>query len=634
MRKRILIYGIICLVLAMSGCKSEVIDQEENQVLDKEVEENVEKIPEIIKNGVEVDETGTLKYIPNEAIEQGTAQEIRLIQDKILLFYTSYDKELQQNVLFLKTLSMDSGEVLNEITIEGVGQTNVQTRQDEIGVSDASSGKVYVLSETLEMIDEYQVKTCDNMFINKALTEAYCFINDDGLHVVNLESGKEDVLLQNTHALYVSTYNESSVSMSYVDETTSFHCAAGLNLVTGQLEKLEIEEGFSAIEYSAGNWLAQINGTDGMYLFGTQQEPYKMKTSASNAMPTLLENAEHMMIMQFQSDGAQEWSIYETDGTFGSKIRVGAEFTSAGYNPIWSKNAKGYFFTLMNADYKDQLFFWDFSVGVEGETLEMVSYYQEETLGGEILSEECYDEAERLAEKFGAVIRIADQCKTDYGMQYAVQELDEAKVKKGLEVLENALSSYPENFFGQLYFGPYRGMEINLVGEIDYYEKIEGHNPCAFVSMDNNKITMVLNINTARDLLEGTFYHETSHIIDAKLAYVAKYKAGALYSEEKWASLNPENFPGYHGEYGELPEEYHDSSFGAYFLDYYSMTMPGEDRARVFEYAMMGDSFMFDKKLYAGRYAKLQYYSECIREVFDTAGWAEQTKWEEILELN
>ena len=64
----------------------------------------------------------------------------------------------------------------------------------------------------------------------------------------------------------------------------------------------------------------------------------------------------------------------------------------------------------------------------------------------------------------------------------------------------------------------------------------------------------------------------------------------------------------------------------SYFIDDYSMINATEDRARIFEYAVENRGTLFRDA--PGLIAKLQYYSDCIRDCFDTALWPEITAWE------
>ena len=142
-----------------------------------------------------------------------------------------------------------------------------------------------------------------------------------------------------------------------------------------------------------------------------------------------------------------------------------------------------------------------------------------------------------------------------------------------------------------------------------------------FTDANGSVCKIVLDIYS---LSKNTVWHELSHAIDRRLAWDATYRDEALFTEEGWSALNPDGFT-YTGEYGSLgtniqPEWY------SYFIDDYSMINAAEDRARIFEYAVENSGTLFRDA--PGLIAKLQYYSDCIRDCFDTALWPEITAWE------
>ena len=59
------------------------------------------------------------------------------------------------------------------------------------------------------------------------------------------------------------------------------------------------------------------------------------------------------------------------------------------------------------------------------------------------------------------------------------------------------------------------------------------------------------------------------------------------------------------------------------------MVFPTEDRAELMAEAMIGISWPFEPG--TGCRAKLQFYSDCIRDCFNTDGWPETTHWEQAL---
>ena len=145
----------------------------------------------------------------------------------------------------------------------------------------------------------------------------------------------------------------------------------------------------------------------------------------------------------------------------------------------------------------------------------------------------------------------------------------------------------------------------------------------AFVQDGYDRHVMVMDIYLSD---ETTYYHEFSHIIDSFLEWDAANREDALFSEEAWASLNPDWFPGYTWDYSwqQYVEDY------SAFIDDYSTINPTEDRARVLEYAMAEYGYwnFYDCEVLTN---KLEYYCSCIRDTFDTTGWPEDLLWEQYL---
>ncbi len=583
------------------------------------------RLPGIVEAGTPVDAAGILTYVPNEIIEENASQQILAFQDNLLYVNAYYNFETGTSRTVFSILSMDTGEVLLTTEISASG-ANIQVVGDKIVVAEADSGRIRVYNSSLEMTQEYYVTTGSFIYVNTALTKAYSFSWSNGLSMTELATGNEKNLLGNVTRLLVSAVNGNSISMSYADLSTGMQNYAGLNLETDEIEMLDLETSFNGIEYYAGNWMGQFTTDEDKYLLGTQNEPYKFVSPYSSALISLLGAPSRLLITESTNDGGRILSLYDMDGTFISALSLDPSMVSYDFQPIWLEAANGYLFTVMNEEYKDELYFWDLSVEVSGENLELIPFDQEEDLGGEALPQEYYDRAATLSEQYDVTIKIGDQCETDYGTKTAESMLDTEVVDIGLNVLEAAFGCFPDNFFSQLYYDNVYEMEINLVGDIEYKEVIEGHDPAGFVLTTSGKNIMVLDLNYDEETLRSIIFHETAHIIDKKLVYDAKYRENALYSEDTWLTFNPEGFEYAEAYGGSLTENW--LKYETYFIDEYSTTFAAEDRARIFEYAMMQKSVYFHPTGAPARLAKLEYFSACIRDAFDTTSWPAETTWE------
>lgn len=594
--------------------------------------------PVILQSAMPIDETGVLSYIPNSVIEESQMQSLLLFQDQLLSYSSVYDANTGSDLLYLRIFSLDSGELLyeNQLQTPASYAVVVQVCGNQIAVNDAQGGLIHVFDETLQEVKSFPISG-DTIYVNPALTKAYC-LTSSGLRILDLETQEEQFLLEQAADLFTYSYSGTDLSLRYVDLSSSDkkECYAGLDLETGLLETFEIDDIFSGLEYHSGLWGGEMLSEEHLYFIGSQQDPYKFSLHLPYPILRMVGDPTKLLFMTTNENGAQAMNLYSADGKFLSSCsleNIGGTMT---LQQAWLPGNEGCFFIVIDATGHDQLYFWDISKPVDGEDLTLLSYYEEETFGGEVLEQAYYDRAQSLSETYGAAIKIADQCAEDYGDKTAVPECDPAQVQAGLDALEQALSNYPDGFFQQLYYGAYRKMEFHLVGAISNKEE-NIPVPTAFVQHTNGKIIMVLNINNPADSLTRTFYHETSHIIDQVLNHDAYYRDDALYSEETWWSLNPEEFRslnpdygGYYESYEMMPMEYYQELFTPYFADDYGKSFSTEDRATIFEAAMCQTNQIF--ALDTPLYSKLKYYCDCIRDCFDTTGWPEYTAWEKVLQ--
>lgn len=170
-------------------------------------------------------------------------------------------------------------------------------------------------------------------------------------------------------------------------------------------------------------------------------------------------------------------------------------------------------------------------------------------------------------------------------------------------MVETALSAYPEGLLAQL--GEVR---ILLVGELTGDGPFAGGGYAGFTQRTEGSWRMVLDVSACHP---GTVHHELGHILDSILT-----AAGRL-PEAQWLRLNPPGF-----SYGSGDWE----GRGEFFVDTYAMTALSEDRASVFEAAVMGGEGIFDGK--SPLWLKLHAFSDAIRAHFDTTGWPQVTIWE------
>lgn len=238
-----------------------------------------------------------------------------------------------------------------------------------------------------------------------------------------------------------------------------------------------------------------------------------------------------------------------------------------------------------------------------------------------------------LEQKYGFSIYFGPEVpkRIDYYDIHQFKNKD--KLSVALDSLAEILDCFPDNFFTQLCYGDIRGMRIYLCGDISSSHSDMINEPSGFVNIINNHNVMVLNCNYSWDF-SYTVGHEISHLIDQRLTFIHTYDEKSEFSEGKWNSFNPDSFS-YDDSYANYNPDDPSSHISGYFIDSYGMTFATEDRSEIFGTAI--DDYIngiYDDARFTDDSPirnKLDYYSRCIRDGFDTKGWPDTMAWESVL---
>ena len=238
-----------------------------------------------------------------------------------------------------------------------------------------------------------------------------------------------------------------------------------------------------------------------------------------------------------------------------------------------------------------------------------------------------------LEQKYGFSIYFGDQVpkRIDYYDIHQFKNKD--KLSIALDSLEEILDCFPDDFFTQLCYGDIRGMRIYLCGDISSGHSDMINEPSGFVNIINNHNVIVLNCNYSWDF-SYTVGHEISHLIDQRLTFIHTYNDKSEFSERKWNSFNPDSFS-YDDSYANYNPDDPSNHISGYFIDSYGMTFATEDRSEIFGTAI--DDYIngiYDDARFTDDSPirnKLDYYSRCIRDGFDTKDWPDTMAWESVL---
>ncbi len=628
---------ILILALTLSGCQKPQPDETVSfgppMTKTTEPETTVaETEPPLLnilpENGLEyVDESHILARVSSYSYNNNGYSSIYLLGNQLLLSFVDYMGE-GGTKLTLQTLDLHQDAITHEISLDLQSYHYPQVREDGLIIADSGTGTIYFLDDELQITQT--LNSAPNWYVWYLGDENAILYQDtyeNGLIATFLPTQETKTLLPPSATPVTSTLCGPNLSVSFTDPETQLNCFGYLSLTNGQITTAPFDIGFNSATYYDGVWFGSLNNDANDFLIGGAGFKEAMITSLESGYYTHLTPANHLLLTDYN---AQTLTLYAMDGTFLSSCSLAAfgDYPSVSSELCWSEVDGGYFFSVYTEAQGSSLYFWDLSIPAAGEPIAMIPFSEYQSNGGsmESLSDQ-YARAAALSEQYGVNIRIADQCDEVYSDFDAALVYDVNTISWGLDDLEKVLSSYPAGFFSQLHYGDVREIEISLVGSLtatnDYYD---GGFYNAFAQQIGNKYLLVVDMYSSGP---GTVHHEISHVIDQRLTWDANHRAGALYSEEAWTALSPADFE-YFYEYDADWASRDTSAWEGYFIDGYAMSFPTEDRARTWEYACEDYDWSFADA--PGLRAKLQYYSDCIRDCFDTTGWPAVTHWERFLQ--
>lgn len=249
------------------------------------------------------------------------------------------------------------------------------------------------------------------------------------------------------------------------------------------------------------------------------------------------------------------------------------------------------------------------------------------------ISDELYEKAKLIGDKYGIDIYIGSQCRYQTGWGFDVDILlDETVIDENLDIIDEKLSIYPNDFFEQMKFGSMERLALYIGGNITTTAIGEVDQAAAFADSGSNFLYIVYDGSIKAT--EAT-WHEMAHLIDKKIEWTSLQNN--LNCMNGWDEYNPEGFEwidktGFNDGTG-VNYDMYTSVDNMYFVSTYSMVNYLEDRATLAdaaiagEYPFTGEFDMSNQPILE----KLRVYSEEIRMCFDTSDWDEVLPWEKPL---
>ena len=603
--------GLLCACILLCGCQVGSDPTVSTQPPAQETTRPTVTATPLLEQGTALEESPNLRYIPNDTLESMASPELRLLGNGLLL------SEYREQKLYLNHISLEDGSLLASAVLAAGEDIGITIGSGEIGITDRESGLVTILDESLQTLRTYPMAVRgESWFLNPELDTLFSFVSDIGLLAYDLESGEERALVENGFQVNVLGSENGYVFFSYTDrgDQRTYHRA--LDLATATVETLPMNG--TAVSRQGEVWLLEKDA-ENILILGEDS----FAVNWTDSPVRLLSPRRHLLVM----DASQRTlMLHDTEGNFLSRCTLPqSSHAAVGEDFVWSGYWDGYFFTdFLGGDLR--LMFWDVNAETQGEALELTpqGIAQEPQ---KLLEPALYDRAREISDRYGVEISIGEQCALVYTHFETYALTDPVFLNGALDVLDNALSRYPDGFFRQLCYGTVETIRIELVGGLKTLEGITDYSSSvgAFAQHRGSYYGIVFD---GFVIDERIVYHEISHMIDKRLAWDAQIRADALFSEESWMALQPDGFQ-YIESYVDTPEEalaYMDSG---YFIRDYSMTFPTEDRADVLASAIALEDWAFEPG--SGLRTKLEFYAACIRDCFDTAQWPEVVCWEQVL---
>ena len=263
---------------------------------------------------------------------------------------------------------------------------------------------------------------------------------------------------------------------------------------------------------------------------------------------------------------------------------------------------------------------WDLAALATNDSTSYAADYATEALPLTDAMNRCEAYAEELSQRFGLQIRIGSDGAAVQPWDYDLEaELQPAILMRELKLLETRLARFPEGMLSAT-ASDFSSLSLCLVRSVTGSAESGSLNHATGVQFLEGSDAYVV-ITTGRYSRQA-LYHELFHAMET---HIFNYSIAF----DQWDALNP---AGFRYAYGHAANESRDS--GIYlqpeyrsFVDVYSMSFPKEDRARIFEYAMLeGYKALFEAPVLQ---AKLAAVCEGIREAYHLEDFPEPLPWEQ-----
>lgn len=600
--------AFLAVLLLLTGCMTE--DSEETTVPQTTVE-TTQPDPGLYDpdSAIERQTDGAVRAYP---MEDKIGSCITFIGEDVLVFSdkgheTAVTRLTGENCVVTHTTVLDGN--VNEI------YSSVRIWGNKIGYYDSSANSVVFLDGMLQEIEREEMPQDMQgapVFSQDLNTVYYC--TADAIRALSLDTGISRLIRQQDcqfQVLEQVLFNDTVLQCSITNETvwTEF-----ISTETG--ETVGIDASLESLTgWEDDYFLQRTEGIVRELLFGNVDAKIKALLPAGDYDRAVgLVNSGSVLTALYTEAAGTELNLYDLK----SGLRTASLVLPEPMYPYgFMADPAGtyiWFLVLDQQTQTDVFYRWDVqATAVEDKTVCTGTRYTRENPDTKGLAQ-CQSRADALGKQYGVKILLDDAPPQPEGYTF-IYEYQVPAFQLGLDTLEQILAKFPDGFFVPLEGG---NLRIGLV------RKISGPNyqePTGLQYWLDGEGYIAISIG---ETMERGFCHELSFILDAYI-----YANSTAY--DLWENLNPAGFR-YDGNY----TIYHERKDMKYlegdsraFIDEYSKTFAKEDRARIFEYAMMeGNQEVFASQTMQ---RKLGQICKAIRDAYDWKKDERVFPWEQYL---
>lgn len=514
-------------------------------------------------------------------------------------------KPLGDNILAaapdrMDLLSCTDARVLSTVSASGLSADMVFLGNEGAAYYDMESRCVVFLNNMLEETSRFQLsEEIQGSIWVTAQMEAVYYCTPSGICVANLQTGM-------SRSLVVMEAQWLGITGALLDETL-LRCQ--IQKEDGTVRSILVSAETGEIVYTgqelndvacAGS-LYYYDGADGEWIFGWgEEQPQNLWLSRNCQVLPLLESS--TLITQTAGEDGIRLDYYD----LATGLRT-AKVTVTGASDVRCGCVVGDELWLCGGN---TLYRWDTSMDQTGDTAVYSEYrYSLEDPNHEGLKEYILW-AQNLEKTYNvsilSLLEPEEVVPDNYSfrMEHRVSAYETA-----LPLLEKALSQFPEGFFTDAArWGQNGKVTICLVRSISATG--EGDSRGSLMGVEYLKDGNIYIALQSGGNLEEAFYHCLGHLLDTVIL-------SNSHAFDSWDDLNSRYFK-YFNDYTSYKENL-DTTYlegnNRYFIYSYSMSYAVEDRATIFEYAVMPGKEEYFTSTYMQ--AKLKRICDAIREVFD-----------------